>query len=170
MDDHAAAPARYFAGAGRRATSTLRGKLQKIDGYYHFLEQRYAGEIARRLGVAVESPVDPFNRPVHRGDFGLRIPPKKRATKEFFVSWRSSLPDARKPVCPVLLGLLASGGYAVGSGLVELPYLVPVFVFQAGACALFTGAYLRARAFEHATARGDRDAPDDGVLPETSDS
>ncbi|WP_323183216.1 MULTISPECIES: hypothetical protein [Streptomyces] len=86
----------YFAGAGRRATSTLRGKLQKIDGYYHFLEQRYAGEIARRFGVAVESPVDPFNRPVHRGDFGLRIPPSKRATKEFFALWRSSLPDARK--------------------------------------------------------------------------
>ncbi len=86
----------YFAGVGKRATSTLRGKLLKIDGYFHFLEQRYAGEIARRFGVAVESPVDPFNRPVHRGDFGLRIPPSKRATKEFFASWRGSLPDARK--------------------------------------------------------------------------
>lgn len=86
----------YFAGVGKRAGTTLRGKLQKIDGYFHFLEQRYAGEIARRFGVAVESPVDPFNRPVHRGDFGLRIPPSKRAMKEFFAAWRGSLPDARK--------------------------------------------------------------------------
>ena len=40
-----------------------------------FLEQRYAGEIARRYGAAVESPIDPFNRPKHRGDYWLRIPP-----------------------------------------------------------------------------------------------
>jgi integrase len=86
----------YFAGVGKRATSTVRGKLLKIDGYFHFLEQRYAGEIGRRFGVAVESPVDPFNRPVHRGDFGLRIPPSKRAMREFFASWRAALPTARK--------------------------------------------------------------------------
>ncbi|MFG2713043.1 hypothetical protein ACGFX2_21165 [Streptomyces goshikiensis] len=29
------------------------------------------------------SPVDAFNRPVHRADFGLRIPPSARATKEW---------------------------------------------------------------------------------------
>ncbi|MEU6815487.1 hypothetical protein [Streptomyces sp. NPDC046860] len=60
----------YFAGVGKRAPSTLRGKLLKIDGYFHFLEQRYAGEIARRFGVAVESPVDAFNRPVTVGTSG----------------------------------------------------------------------------------------------------
>ena len=63
---------RYFAGPGKRAGATVRQKLNRIDGYFAFLEQRYAGEVARRFGCAVESPVDPFNRPAHRGDFGLR--------------------------------------------------------------------------------------------------
>jgi hypothetical protein len=44
--------------------------------------------------VAVESPVDPFNRPRHRGDFGLRVPPSQRATREFFARWRDSLDQA----------------------------------------------------------------------------
>ncbi|MGW4694025.1 tyrosine-type recombinase/integrase [Kitasatospora cineracea] len=87
---------RYFSGVGKRALSTVRGKLLRIDSYFSFLEQRYAGEIARRFGAAIESPVDPFNRPVHRGDFGLRIPPSKRATKEFFASWRGALLGSRK--------------------------------------------------------------------------
>jgi hypothetical protein len=33
-----------------------------IYSYFALLEQRYAGEIVRRYGVAVESPIDPFNR------------------------------------------------------------------------------------------------------------
>ena len=88
---------KYFAGAGKRASATVRRKMNQIDGYFAFLEQRYAGEIARRYGVAVESPVDPFNRPRHRGDFGLRVPPSQRATREFFTRWRESLEAARKP-------------------------------------------------------------------------
>jgi integrase len=88
---------RYFAGPGKRGRSTLRQKLNRIDGYFAFLEQRYAGEIARRFGVAVESPIDPFNRPRHRGDFGLRVPPSQRALREFFAAWRAALPQARKP-------------------------------------------------------------------------
>jgi integrase len=88
---------KYFAGAGKRAPATVRRKMNQIDGYFAFLEQRYAGEIARRYEVAVESPVDPFNRPHHRGDFGLRVPPSHRAVREFFVRWRESLAEARKP-------------------------------------------------------------------------
>lgn len=88
---------RYFAGPGKPGRhSTMRSKLNRIDGYFAFLEQRYAGEILRRFGAAVESPVDAFNRPRHRGDFGLRIPPSARATKEFFASWREALPTSRK--------------------------------------------------------------------------
>jgi hypothetical protein len=64
----------YFAGPGKRGHSTIRAKLVDLDGYFAFLEQRYGGEILRRFGVAVESPVDRFNRPHHRGDFGIRIP------------------------------------------------------------------------------------------------
>jgi hypothetical protein len=87
----------YFAGPGKKGRhSTLRSKINRIDGYFAFLEQRYAGEILRRFGAAVQSPVDAFNRPVHRGDFGLRIPPSARATVDFFASWRESLPRARK--------------------------------------------------------------------------
>jgi integrase len=89
---------RYLAGPGKRASSTLRGKLTRLDHYFAFLEQRYAGEIFRRFGVAVESPVDDFNRPVHRGDFGLRVPPSQRAMREFFARWRDSLESARKAV------------------------------------------------------------------------
>src|SRR5260370_7799509 len=55
------------------------------------------GELARRYGAAVESPVDPFNRPRHRGDFGLRVPPSQRAAREFFARWRDSLEASRKP-------------------------------------------------------------------------
>ena len=88
---------KYFAGAGKRASATVRRKMNQIDGYFAFLEQRYAGEIARRYGVAVESPVDLFNRPRHRGDFGLRVPPSQRAVREFFTRWRESLEPARKP-------------------------------------------------------------------------
>src|SRR6266511_1724700 len=75
---------RYFAGPGKRGRLTLRRKTNSIDGYFTFLEQRYAGEIARRFGVAVASPIDPFNRPRHRGEFGLRVPPSQQALREVF--------------------------------------------------------------------------------------
>jgi integrase len=87
---------KYFAGAGKRAQSTLRNKITKIDGYFAFLEQRCAGEILRRFGAVVESPIDRFNRPRHRGDFGLRVPPSQTAIREFFARWRRELPAARK--------------------------------------------------------------------------
>ncbi|WP_107055422.1 tyrosine-type recombinase/integrase [Streptomyces sp. NRRL S-1824] len=86
----------YFAGVGKRGHTTVRSKMTRIDGYFAFLEQRYAGEILRRFGAMVESPVDAFNRPRHRGDFGLRIPPSARAMREFFSAWRQSLPASRK--------------------------------------------------------------------------
>jgi integrase/recombinase XerC len=88
----------YFAGVGKRARSTVRRKLTLIDHYFAFLEQRYAGEIARRYGAAVESPIDAFNRPKHRGGYGLRIPRRSGSMREFFGRWRESLPEARKPV------------------------------------------------------------------------
>lgn len=86
----------YFAGPGKRHPSTIRKKITQVDRYFAFLEQRYGGEIARRFGVSVESPVDVFNRPHHRGDFTLRIPPTRRAMTEFFAAWRDDLPNARK--------------------------------------------------------------------------
>jgi integrase len=110
----------YFAGAGKRKASTIRQKLNKIDGYYAFLEQRYAGEIARRVGATVESPVDLFNQPRHRGDFGMRVPPSKRATKEFFASWRSDLPNARKFPVAARDYVMAKTTYFTGVRAAEL--------------------------------------------------
>ncbi len=51
--------------------------------------------IMMRFGATVE-PVDPLNRSVHRGDFGLRIPTSQAAMREFFARWREQLPYARK--------------------------------------------------------------------------
>lgn len=106
---------KYFAGVGKRAQATVRRKMTLIDHYFAFLEQRYAGEIAARFALAVESPIDPFNRPRHRGDFGLRIPPSQRAMREFFARWRDSLDQARKP-------LIARRDYVMG----KLTYLSAV--------------------------------------------
>lgn len=86
----------YFAGPGKRSHATIRKKTVQIDNYYRFLEHRYAGELLRAFGVGVESPVDPFNRPRHRGDFALRIPPTRRAMTAFFADWREALPRSRK--------------------------------------------------------------------------
>ncbi|MEU2744242.1 site-specific integrase [Streptomyces sp. NPDC007095] len=87
---------RYFAGVGKRQAPTVRSKLNRIDHFFAFLEQRYAHEIFQRFGAAVESPIDPFNRHAHRGDFGLRVPPSARAVNEFFAGWRRELAHARK--------------------------------------------------------------------------
>ncbi len=51
-------------------------------------------------------------------------------------------------VCPVLIGLIAAGGYAVASGLVRLPHLLPVFTVQVGIGVLFITAYLRATTYQ----------------------
>ncbi|MFC7983402.1 site-specific integrase [Streptomyces sp. NPDC057336] len=96
---------RYFAGPGKRARSTVRAKINKIDAYFAFLEQRYAGEIHRLFDSVVESPVDPFNRPRQRGDFGLRVPPSQRAMREFFAAWRNASPQARKEAVACMQGL-----------------------------------------------------------------
>lgn len=111
---------RYFAGPGKRARGTVRTKINNIDGYFAFLEQRYAGEIARRFGTAVESPVDPFNRPRHRGDFGLRIPPSQRAMREFFAAWRDALPQARKWAVSCRDYVMAKLAYLSGVRAAEL--------------------------------------------------
>ncbi|WP_244204166.1 hypothetical protein [Streptomyces africanus] len=49
----------------------------------------------RRFGHAVEPPIDPFNRPRHRGEFGLRVPPSQTAMQDVFGRWREDLPGAR---------------------------------------------------------------------------
>ncbi|MGW6695831.1 tyrosine-type recombinase/integrase [Rhodococcus sp. NPDC054953] len=111
---------RYFAGPGKRAVRTVRAKLGHIDSFYAFLEQRYAGEIARRFGAAVDSPVDQFNKPVHRGDFGLRVPPSQRAMAEFFSTWRADLPNSRKYAVASRDYVMAKIAYLSGVRAAEL--------------------------------------------------
>ncbi|MGW0553800.1 tyrosine-type recombinase/integrase [Streptomyces sp. NPDC002926] len=112
---------KYFAGPGKaHRHSTTRAKMTKIDGYFAFLEQRYAGEILRRFGAAVESPIDAFNRPCHRGDFGLRIPPSARDTRDFFASWRDALPTARKYPVAVRNYVMSKLTYISGVRAAEL--------------------------------------------------
>lgn len=65
--------------------------------------------------------------------------------------WASRAPVDRRgvlllTVCPVLLGLVAAGGYAITSGLVRIGYMVPILVVQLGLTVLFLSAYRRARA------------------------
>ncbi|MFJ3861479.1 tyrosine-type recombinase/integrase [Streptomyces sp. NPDC090085] len=112
---------RYFSGPGKPGQhTTVRSKMTRIDGYFAFLEQRYAGEILRRFGAAVMSPVDAFNRPRHRGDFGLRIPPSKQALKEFFAAWRDTLPTERKYPVAVRNYVMAKLTYISGVRAAEL--------------------------------------------------
>ena len=111
---------RYFASTGKRARSTLRQKVNAIDAYFAFLEQRYAGEIGRRFGVAVESPIDPFNRPRHRGEFGLRIPPSRRAMRAFFADWRAGLAGERKTAVAYRDYAMAKIAYCSGVRASEL--------------------------------------------------
>jgi integrase len=111
---------RYFAGPGKRGHATVRSKVTRIDRYFAFLEQRYAGEISSRFGVAVQSPVDPFNRPRHRGDFGLRIPPSQQEMKAFFASWREELSSTRKYPVAVRDYVMAKIAYVFGVRATEL--------------------------------------------------
>ncbi|MCP3013005.1 site-specific integrase [Nocardiopsis dassonvillei] len=110
----------FYAGPGKRALTTLRKDLGAIDSFFAFLEQRYAGEIFRRFGDSVESPVDVFNRPQHRGDFGLRIPPSTRALREFFSVWRADLPNARKELVAARDYVMAKTVYISGVRAAEL--------------------------------------------------
>lgn len=51
-------------------------------------------------------------------------------------------------VCPVLVGLIASGLLAVQAGFVSIEAMIPTWVLQIALCALFLFSYLRSR---HAT-------------------
>jgi len=68
----------------------------------------------------VESPVDPFNRPAHRGDFGMRVPPSRRALREFFAAWRAELPGARKELVACRDYAMAKIAYITGARAAEL--------------------------------------------------
>lgn len=111
---------RFFATVGKRSHAYNRQRINRIDMYFAFLEQRYAGEIARRFGIRVESPVDGFNRPRHRGDFGLRVPPSQKAMRDMFSAWRASLAQARKYPVACRNYVMAKIAYISGVRAAEL--------------------------------------------------
>ncbi|WTI42420.1 site-specific integrase [Streptomyces sp. NBC_00589] len=110
----------YFAGPGKRGRQTVRKKITNIHHYFAFLEQRHAGEIRRRFAAIVESRVDAFNQPRHRGDFGLRIPPSRPQMEAFFAAWRQSLAAARKYPVAVRNYVMAKITYISGVRACEL--------------------------------------------------
>src|SRR5579863_1070902 len=87
-----------FLGKDQRALapSTRRGKSQKIDFFFRFLELRYQGELLELTGRVVTSPIDDANRPVHSGDFTVRVPPSDKELSGFFERWREDLSQVRK--------------------------------------------------------------------------
>ncbi len=80
----------------KNSSATRRGKAGAIDLFFAFLELRYAGEIHQLTGQVVASPIDSCNRPHHRGEFNVRIPPSAHDLAAFFVSWRDSLSEERR--------------------------------------------------------------------------
>jgi len=88
---------RFLSVAQRdKAARNRQIKAQRIATFYRFLESRYQGELAELTGKIVTSPIDTVNRPVHGGDFSVRVPPSAPDLAAFFSSWRSELPNARK--------------------------------------------------------------------------
>ncbi|MFE6484942.1 tyrosine-type recombinase/integrase [Streptomyces sp. NPDC057757] len=119
----------YFAGPGRGAVSTVRGKMNRLEAYFAFLEHRYAAQILDRFGVVVCSPVDVFNRPRHRGDFTVRVPPSQAVLGQFFARWRQELAGSRKYPLACRDYVMAKIAYVSG---VRAGELCPVTVGDVG--------------------------------------
>lgn len=88
---------RFLAvGQRGRAARTRRVKAGRIATFYRFVEQRYQGELAELTGRVVVCPIDATNRPVHTGEFSVRVPPSRGQLAGFFSRWREGLAVARK--------------------------------------------------------------------------
>ncbi len=88
---------RFLSGDQRdKAVRTRQIKAARIATFYRFVETRYQGEIAELTGTVVTSPIDSINRPVHTGEFSVRVPPSPRELAHFFSAWRAELVNARK--------------------------------------------------------------------------
>lgn len=88
---------RFLATAQKdRAVKTRQVKATRIAGFYAFLELRYQGEIHALTGRVVTSPIDAVNRPVHTGEFAVRVPPSAVELAAFFARWRADVGLARK--------------------------------------------------------------------------
>ena len=79
-----------------KAMRTRQMKAGRIATFYRFLECRYQGEIAELTGRLLTSPIDAVNRPVHTGEFSVRVPPSAAELTTFFAAWRDALAEARK--------------------------------------------------------------------------
>jgi len=103
-----------------KAVRTRRIKAARIATFYRFLECRYQGEIAELTGRVVTSPIDSVNRPVHGGEFSLRVPPSAGELTVFFAAWRDELARARKWRSAARTYTMARLGGEVGLRAAEL--------------------------------------------------
>ncbi len=78
------------------AHATVRNKAVTIAGFFEFLIARYQGDISALTGVAVEHPIDEFNRPAGGKPGVGRVPPPASEVDVLFGAWAEALPSARK--------------------------------------------------------------------------
>jgi len=72
----------------------------------------------------------------------------------FLLAWAARKPIERRGILlltifPVLGGLIASGAYAVGSGLIAIDKMLPTWVIQGMLAILFGFSYLNANSSHH---------------------
>lgn len=78
------------------AKGTVYAKANRIAQFFDFLIERYQGDVLALLGVAVQQPIDDYNRPA-KPDFAAgRVPPTELEVDGLFTQWGQSLPTARK--------------------------------------------------------------------------
>lgn len=104
----------------KNAPATRMGKAVAVDLFFAFLELRYAGEIHELTGRVVASPIDSCNRPRHRGEFKVRVPPSSRDLAAFFVAWRDSLASQRRWLTATRSYVIARLAAEVGLRLQEV--------------------------------------------------
>ena len=79
-----------------RSVSTRAGKAGTLALFYEFLIARYEGAIRQATGVAVEQPIDEYNRQPGNSLGKVRVPPRDEEIEDLFDGWRRSVPQARR--------------------------------------------------------------------------
>lgn len=103
--------------------ATVRSKAQTIAEFFEFLIARYQGDIAALTGVAVEQPIDEFNRPAGGNPGVGRVPPPSDDVDALFGAWAEALPSARKYLPAARDYLAASLWRRVGLRIAETAML-----------------------------------------------
>lgn len=76
--------------------STVEGRAGSVARFFEFMIARYQGDIHALTGVAVDQPIDEFNRPASTWTRAVRVPPSDDEVDTLFTRWGDALPDQRK--------------------------------------------------------------------------